>query len=185
MVSFSSSSTNVNFYNNTIIGPAEGTGGRPLAGVAWLNGPSGGIVENNIFKNLPIGIARYLSSGGSMMEDFNIFDTDVGSDTSGPMTHGGHSQTNTDPGFVSSSSITTAEDVKLQAGARAIGAGTPLGSTLGLILGSAAISVPYGTYDQSTGVWMAGAFGPPGILPPPVLLTIKGARVVGGTVVPQ
>ncbi|MGI8959169.1 MAG: hypothetical protein ACR2IV_05285, partial [Bryobacteraceae bacterium] len=61
--------------------------------------------------------------------------------------------------------------------------GTPLGATLNLILGSGATFAPYGTYDQSAGVWMAGAFGPPGTLPPaPVALTINGARIVGGIV---
>ncbi|MFL6352722.1 MAG: hypothetical protein ACJ74Z_12860 [Bryobacteraceae bacterium] len=195
MMRLNASSINMHVHNNTLVGAMPAGDTRGQIGIGFFPGGSG-TAENNIIKNVNSGIYVAGAQSGtsnfpaaSVVEDYNIFDTDVTTPYSlggGTITHAtAHSRTNTHPGFVASTSIATESDVKLRVGALAIGAGFKLGSPYNLILDPTAPGVPYNIYDQGTGVWMAGAFGPPAAVVTPVGLSIVGAKVTGATIIPR
>jgi hypothetical protein len=181
MMHLGSSSTNWHIHNNTFVGGLPAGDTRPSCAICWFPGGTG-IAENNIIKNVRLGVGCLSCGGGS--EDYNIYDTDVIARTSGNITHGtNHSQT-ISPKFVSASPV-IANDVKLQVGSPAIGTGLSLGAPYNFILASATagppLSAAYGTYDQLVLGWMKGAFGFTTAVGVP--LEIEGA-ILKGAVVP-
>jgi hypothetical protein len=149
LMHFSSHSTGLSVYNNTMYG----SGRSDQVAINVLPGSSVN-AKNNIMGHLGKGI---YNQGGSASEDYNIYMANVRTPYS-RTSSGGHSKKSTNPLFVVASP-TKANDVKLQATSPAIHKGTNLGSAYSLILHPSATTSPYAAFDQSIAGWMIGAFG--------------------------